>query len=300
MPEHESTTEIDERPVTLTTDDGVALSGQWSTPRGQAAPSMAVIVACGAGIPARFYSRLARHVAARGAAILTFDYRGIGASRRGSLRRLSSGMDDWAVRDLGAAIAEARRSHSNVPLGAIAHSVGAMLLGAATGADAIARSVFLGAHTGYWRDYNARWRLPLFVVWHALMPAVTHAVGYFPGSTFRLGEDLPRGVALDWARRRRPALIRTARDEARFGPYVERYAAFRAATLSISISDDAFAPPAAAERLLAMYPALDARRETVTPGDAGVHKLGHFGFIRRPAGEYFWNRSADWLLLASA
>jgi len=300
MPDHDSTADTDELPVTLTTDDGVALSGQWSTPRRPVTPSMAVIVACGAGIPARFYARLARYVAARGAAVLTFDYRGIGASRNGSLRNLASGMDDWAVRDLGAALAEARRSYSGVPLGAIAHSVGTMLLGAATGASAIARSVFLGPHTGYWRDYHARWRLPLFVVWHAFMPALTHTIGYFPGRGLRLGEDLPRGVALDWARRRRPALIRTALDEARFGPYVERYAAFRAATLSISISDDAFAPPPAAERLLAMYPALDARREVVTPGDAGVRKLGHFGFIRRPAGEYFWQRSADWLLSASA
>ena len=300
MPADESTEKIDERPITLTADDGVSLSGCWSTPRQRSAPAMAVVVACGAGIPARFYSRLARYLAERGAAVLTFDYRGIGASREGSLRRLASGMDDWAVRDLGAALAAARSAYPDAPLGAVAHSVGTMLLGAATGSSTITRCVFLGAHTGYWRDYHVRWRLPLFVVWHALMPAVTHAVGYFPGRRLRLGEDLPRGVALDWARRRKPALIRTRRDEGRFGPYVERYAAFHAATLAISISDDAFAPPPAAERLLAMYPALHARREIVTPRDVGAKRLGHFGFLRRPAGEYFWRRAGDWLLAAPA
>jgi predicted alpha/beta hydrolase len=289
----------DERPAILTADDGVTLSGRWHLPPGNVAPRAAVVVACGAGIPARFYLRLARHVADRGAAVLTFDYRGIGASRSGPLRRLASGMDDWAVRDLSAAFAEARVAYPDVAPMAIAHSVGTMLIGAAAGASRIERCVFLGAHTGYWRDYHVRWRVPLFLTWHAVMPAVTRVVGYFPGRALRLGEDLPKQVAYDWAGRRKPALVRSRRDQQRFGPYVGRYAEFRAATLAISIADDAFAPPPAASRLLAMYPNLAATRETVTPADIGVARLGHFGFVRRPAGEYFWRRAADWLLGAT-
>ena len=61
---------------------------------------MAIVIVCGAGIPARVYHRLACYLAERGAAVLTFDYRGIGASRGGSLRRMTSGMDDWAARDI--------------------------------------------------------------------------------------------------------------------------------------------------------------------------------------------------------
>ena len=104
MPLTDSPVLVDERPVTLTTDDGVALSGLWLVPRDIAALGTVVVVACGAGIPAHFYHRLARHLATQGAAVLTFDYRGIGASRAGPLRRLAAGMDDWAVRDIGAAL----------------------------------------------------------------------------------------------------------------------------------------------------------------------------------------------------
>lgn len=297
MPVTESSAAVEERSIRITTDDGVPLSGLWLVPQqGSPAPATVVVVACGAGIPARFYHRLARHLAGRGAAVLTFDYRGIGASRKGSLRRMTSGMDDWAVRDIGAALTLAGSTYPEATLGVVAHSVGTMLVGAASGAARVSRCVFLGAHTGYWRDYHARWRVPLFLVWHAFMPAVTRTVGYFPGRALRLGEDLPRQVAHDWARRRRPALIRSRRDEQRFGPYVARYAEFRAATLSISITDDAFAPPPAAERLLAMYPNLAATRESVTPAKLGVKRLGHFGFLRRPAGEYFWQRAGDWLM----
>ncbi|MEP7276672.1 MAG: alpha/beta fold hydrolase, partial [Betaproteobacteria bacterium] len=256
MPVSDPAEAVDERPVALKTDDGVVLSGLWCSPVGGVAPARVVVVAGGAGIPARYYRRLACHLAQRGAAVLSFDYRGIGASRQGSLRRLQGGMDVWAVRDIGAALSAAGIAYPQAPLAIVAHSVGTMLVGAASEASRATRCVFLGAHTGYWRDYHVKWRVPLAVVWHAFMPAVTRAVGYFPGRALRLGEDLPREVALDWARRRRPALIRSRRDAARFGPYVARYAQFRAATLSISIADDAFAPPPAAERLLAMYPGL--------------------------------------------
>jgi predicted alpha/beta hydrolase len=299
MSETDPTFKVSERPVEFTADDGVRLAGLWFEPaRGQ--PSTAVVIVCGAGIPARFYHGLARYLAERGAAVLTFDYRGIGASRAGSLRKLTSGMDDWAVRDIGAALATADAAYPDLPLSAVAHSVGTLLLGAAPGAARLSRSVLLGAHTGYWRDYRAKWRWPLFIVWHAFMPAVTRIVGFFPGRSLGLGEDLPRQVAYDWAGRRRPALVRTLPDGRRFGPHLHRYAEFRAHTLALSISDDAFAPPKAAERLLAMYPSVVASRETVTPASLGRRRLGHFGFVRKGSGEYFWSRIAEWLLLGAS
>jgi len=290
---------VDEHPVQFATDDAVALEGLWLVPAG-AAPVMAIVVACGAGIPAHFYHRMARYLAGRGAAVLTFDYRGIGRSRMGSLRGVAAGMDAWAARDLSAAFALAAATYPNASTAVVAHSVGTMLVGAASGASRASRAVFLGAHTGYWRDYHARWRLPLFLTWHALMPAVTHAVGYFPGRALHLGEDLPRDAALDWARRRRAALIRSPRDERRFGPHVARYAEFRAATLSLSISDDAFAPPSAAGRLLALYPNVAATCETVTPASLGRRRLGHFAFVRGASGLPFWRRIAQWLALEPA
>jgi predicted alpha/beta hydrolase len=288
---------LDERPVEFLADDGVSLAGLWFVPGPeQRPPSTAIVVVCGAGIPARFYHRLARFVADRGAAVLTFDYRGIGGSRRGKLRNMHSGMDEWAALDIAAALRHAGASFPDLPMAAVAHSVGTLLVGAAPGATKLARVVFLGAHTGYWRDYHAKWRGPLFLTWHVLMPAVTRLVGFFPGRALKLGEDLPRQVAYDWAGRRQPGLIRTQRDERRFGPHLHRYAEFRAETLVMSISDDAFAPPEAAERLLAMYPNVTATRETVRPKALGLLRLGHFGFVRKQSGEHFWRRIAEWLV----
>jgi len=289
---------VGEVSITLRTDDDTSLAGTWfgSTQ----APHVAVVIVPGAGIPARFYHGLARHLASDGAAVLAFDYRGIGASRDGSIRRLRAGMDDWAKHDIAAALKEARTRYPRAKLGAVAHSVGTLLVGGAPGADEISRAVFLGPHTGYWRDYARRWRVPLFAMWHVALPVITRTVGFFPGRALRLGEDLPKQAALDWAERRSPQLVRTADHARRFGPSMPRYAEFRARTLAISLADDAFAPPGAARQLLQMYPAIRVVQQVVSPRDFGARRLGHLGFLRRRVRAILWPRISQWLLSDAA
>ena len=293
---NESTQMVAEQPLQFTTSDQVLLKGRWFVAsQANPAPSAVTVIACGAGIPASFYHRLARYLAACGVAVLTFDYRGIGESRVADLRQLPAGMDAWAALDFGGALAIARATYPGLRLTAVAHSVGTLYVGAAPDAKHLSRLVFLGPHTGYWRDYRPRWRWLMYLVWHVFMPAVTRLVGYFPGGAFRLGEDLPAQVAYDWAGRRQPELAVTPDAARRFGPSLAHYGETHADTLALSISDDAFAPPDAARRLLSNYPNLRVVHETITPASLDCRRLGHFGFLRRPAGEYFWRRTADWL-----
>lgn len=289
--------------TTLTQDtsfaaaDGMELHGNWHLPRKQNDERRVVaVVACGAGIPARYYHRMAGYLAEHGLAVLTFDYRGIGASRRGDLRGLTAGMDAWAILDFGAALGLASRRFPDADLTVIAHSVGALYVGAAPGADKIKRMVFLGPHTGYWRDYRSRWRWLMFLAWHQCMPLVTRMFGYFPGHALRMGEDLPAQAALDWAQRRQPEIAGNEDQARRFGPGLSECRKIVAPTLAFSASDDAFAPPPAAWRLLENYPGLKVTHETVTPRELGCARLGHLGFLRRPACEFFWRRACDWLV----
>jgi predicted alpha/beta hydrolase len=285
-----------ERPLKFTTADQVWLQGRWFVlSEAESAATVVAVIACGAGIRAKSYRRFAKYLAARGAAVLTFDYRGIGESRQGDLRGLPAGMDDWAALDFGAALAVAHSTYPQCPLAAVAHSVGTLYVGAAPDAAHLSRLVFLGPHTGYWRDYGPRWRWLMYLVWHVFMPTLTKAVGYFPGRALGLGEDLPAQVAYDWAGRRQPEITGTAEAARRFGPSLARYGETHADTLALSISDDAFAPPDAARRLLANYPGLTVVHETITPASLGCRRLGHFGFLHPPAGEFFWRRTADWL-----
>src|SRR3546814_10982431 len=60
----------------------------------------------------------------------------------------------------------------------------------------------VGAQYAYWRDYASSARLRHIIKWHIAMPALTAMLGYFPGSQLGWLEDLPAGVAYEWAFRR--------------------------------------------------------------------------------------------------
>jgi predicted alpha/beta hydrolase len=285
-----------ERTTTFSTADGVQLGGTWFLPLKGTPVLSAIVITCGGGIPARLYHRLARFLASRGAAVLTFDYRGIGESRQGSLRGMRTGVETWGVADLDAAFTIARQTYPDAPLGAIAHSVGALLVGAAQDARRLSKIVFLGPHTGYWRDYARRWRLPLYLTWHVLMPAATRVFGYFPGKTLGMGEDLPPQVAMDWANRRQPELVREGEDRRGIAAILGMYHQVRAPTLALSASDDAFAPPSAAKRLLALYPNVPVTYQLVTPASVNRRRLGHLGYLRPSAGDEIWTMTSSWLL----
>ncbi len=81
-----------------------------------------------------------------------------------------------------------------------------MLFGATTNSSELSRLVFIGAHTGYFGDYRRMYQIPMAILWHGVMPLLTHALGYFPGRILHLGENIPAGVALQWASRRTPEI----------------------------------------------------------------------------------------------
>jgi len=246
----------------------------------------------GAGIPARRYRHFARFLADWGIPVLTYDYRGIGMSRPPTLRGFQATMTDWVDYDGAGAIAWLRERFPDDEMLGISHSIGAVIACGAPNAAEQARLVLIGPHTAYCGDYRALHRLPMTVLWHGLMPAVTRIVGYFPGRSLRLGEDLPSGIALQWAARRSRRIrpTGTGAERERTQRFLADGAALQRPALTITISDDAFAPVAAAQGLLSHFPRLAAQRVVFTPVDANVNHLGHFGFFRPDAGATLWPR----------
>ncbi len=250
-------------------------------------PSRTVLICCGGGVPARVYRRFADWLAARGVPALRFDYRGIGASRPPALRGFGARLEDWAERDCAAAIDWLRSRYPRAELAGVAHSIGALVLTGAPNAGAIRRFLLVGAHTGYFGDYHALWRVPMTLMWHGAMPALARALGYFPGRALRMGEDLPAGFALQWAGRRRPEI----RAEG-----MERLKSLEGCALALTFTDDGFATPRGTRRFLSHLPRLSAEQRVIRPREAGLGRIGHFGFFRQSAERPLWEPAAGWLL----
>lgn len=283
---------IDERPLRIRALDGYDLGAILYSARSDFAPQRAVVLHGGAGIPALRYRRFARYLAHTGMPVLSYDFRGVGMSRPATLRGFRSVIEDWAEFDCSAAIGWMQARFPRAELIGIAHSLGALLFGGAHNAAAQGRLILIGAHTGYYGDYRPLYRLPMAALWHGLMPAVTRLAGYFPGRRLGLGDDIPAGVALQWASRRssdlRPAGVGAGAERTR--RLLDRCAALERPALVIRISDDAFATSAGLRRFLAYYPRLSLEHVLFTPAEAGVRKIGHFGFFSRGVGPALWPR----------
>lgn len=185
-------------PLTLVTEDGYPLAA--TRYRARAALRGVVVIAPATGVRMRYYSAFAEFLATQGFEVLTWDWRGIGDSRheaRWRDRRLT--MRAWGERDLAAAICWAARRDHGAPVGVVGHSFGGQALGLAANADRVARAVLVSAQHGWVGHWPTRDQLLLRPLWQLVMPFLATVLGRFPSSWFGLGEDLPRGVAHDWA-----------------------------------------------------------------------------------------------------
>lgn len=280
------------RAVEIPCRDGVKLGGHlWRALDGGVAGT--VIINPATGVLARYYHRYARFLVRHGFDVLTYDYRGIGASRPESLRRCGYRWRDWGELDFDAAVRFTQERQTAGPLLVVGHSVGGFLPGLAETAPLIDRMLTVGAQYAWWGDYAPRQRLSLFLKWHLAMPAATALYGYFPGRRLGWLEDLPAGVANEWS-------FRGPRFE-RSHPRAERQAvlarmeAVTAPILAVVVSDDELGTVPAIRRTLGYYTHAPRKVVVLKPSDYGREAIGHFNLFHDSHAAGFWTDTLQWL-----
>ena len=275
------------RPVEFAARDGFQLGGILYRP---AQPNGRAILVSGAvGVRQQYYAAFAAFLEEHGFAVLTYDYRGIAASRHGPVTALRAAARDWAQLDTAAALDELARAAPGARPLAVCHSFGGNSLGLVPGAERLAGALFVGVQSGYWRHWRGMGRVGMWLLTHALLPGMASLIGHVPAALFGQGEDLPAGVAAEWA-----AWCRDPRYAA--GALGARgYEAFKAPIRSVWIADDAYAPRAATEAILREYAAAPSELVTVDPADHGGRTIGHFGFFRERFRDTLWADAAQWL-----
>jgi predicted alpha/beta hydrolase len=273
----------------LVAQDGRHLAASWVEPE---APARAVaVIGSAAGVPRGYYRAFAGWLAGRGYAVLSYDYRGIGGSRRGALRDDPATMRDWAVLDMSAALAaaEARRAAADLPLLLVGHSFGGNCIAFADGVERADAILCVASQLGEPRHYPRVHRAVANLFFRAWLPAVVGLRGHAPGWALGPGaEPLPAGVARQWAawgRRRGWAYADPA-----MAPHRAASAVFAPVHLW-GLSDDLrYAPPRAIDALAEQYRNAVTERHTLAPQQVGLRRLGHFGVFRREPGALAWRR----------
>jgi len=278
--------------------DGYLLGASLFLPRGTR--RHAVLINSATAVPRRIYRGFAGYLARRGCAVLTYDYRGTGDSRQKavigynqpkSLAGFKASMSDWAALDVTGAVTWMRERYKNLPLNYVGHSFGGQALGLLPNNSEVSRALLIAAQAGYWKLMASPERYRVYVLLNLLGIPLTRLLGYAPGWS-GLGEDLPKDAFLQWVR-----WVMSKRylfDDPTL-PGLPNFANYKGAMRALCLSDDPWATRPAVGLLCMGFTSIEPEILTITPADAGVSKIGHFGFFRPEHRDTLWRGAAEWI-----
>jgi predicted alpha/beta hydrolase len=273
-------------------DDGLSLAATRFEAARTEPDAPIVIIGPAVGVKRSYYARFAAYLADLGHPVLSFDYRGIGGSRQGSLVRSRVRMRDWCTLDVPGVLAWARREEPRRPIHWVGHSMGGFATGLAHNNHLVARQLNVATLSGYWGRMASPEKYRVRAMMAGLGMPVVWAMGYFPGVLLG-GEDMPGPAYREWTRWcMTPGFLfddETLAERANF-------ARFKAPLRSIQIADDPWGTEAAVGHMTEHFTgSIDRSTWRVTPAEAGVKAIGHFGFFRPELREPLWKPAAQWL-----
>ena len=260
----------------IASKDGYALTSRLYRAQ-RPVPVATIVIAPAMGVVQTYYTALAAWLADQGFDVFTFDYRGIGLSRRGSLRGFKADMLDWAQLDAAALIDAAADHAPDRPLYWIGHSLGGQIFPFVPNNHRVTRMVTVAAGNGYWRENAPSLKRVVWWMWYVAVPLSLKLFGYFPGKRLRKIGDLPHGVMSQWRRWcLNPHYAVGAEGESARAAF----AAVRTPLTAISFTDDEYMSARNVESLHSFYASAPQQHKRIAPQDIGVRRIGHFGFFR--------------------
>ncbi len=246
-----------------------------------------ILINSATAVPRQFYKSFASYLVEQGFSVLTYDYRGINGSRPKKLRGFKAKMRDWALQDMAGVIDWMKNIYEPKQLFLIGHSVGGQVAGMLDNVSDVDGMVTLSAQSGNWRYQGGNQKLAVLLHSYISLPLLATLVGYMPWSWFG-GEDLPKTVAVEWAGwcRNKDYILGDK------SLPLERYDEFSAPVLAYSIADDNWGTAKSVDMMMRAYP--NRTRRHVSPKEAGLKSLGHFGFFR-PTAKPLWGDTVNWL-----
>jgi len=261
--------------ATLVTADGASLAARLFVPA--TPPRGAALLVPAMGVPMSYYRPFAAWLRSEGFAALTFDYRGMGASRQGPLRQERADIVTWAEQDTRAALEALERRAPGAPVTWIGHSLGGQIIPFVPGHERVAHFITIATGSGYWRENAPKLRRKVPLFWFGLVPILTPLFGYFPGKRLGMVGDVPKNVIRQW----RTWCMHPEYAAGAGGPAVQaRYAAVARPITSLSFSDDEMMSERNVASIHGHFTGAARTMKRLTPSALGVERVGHFGFFK--------------------
>jgi predicted alpha/beta hydrolase len=279
--------------VTITAADGLKLEGYLFAGDIHQAPKAAVLVACATGVSQRFYFAFAQWLCDQGFSVLTFDYRGIGKSLHGkSVANSPVKKQEWGELDMTAAFDWLCEKYPDLPKHIVGHSAGGLLFGLMPNFERIASVVAIGYSTGHLPYISFPYRLFAYAFLKIYVPLSAKTFGYVPAKRLGMGEDLPSGVASQWALWcSRQGYVGSALGGEIL---VHHYDRLTMPMMVLNMTDDPVATPRNVTDMHKVFPRAKITEVWIQPSDYRIKAIGHIGFFRK-ANKILWSKVSQWL-----
>jgi predicted alpha/beta hydrolase len=246
------------------------------------------------GIIQRYYYPFARFMAQEGFVVITYDYRGMGASAPMRLNRSFKAGFRQLADDAGQIIVYAYHAFPNWPLGAIGHSMGGLFPLMTPHNRLLDSFLMVGTQLADPADFGPGWwlRLKTQLLWFAILPLLTRWFGYFPGNRFRLGlTDMPAQFVQELNRRRPHQPITDFLHDV---GATDHHHSLQCPVLAMAATDDPICTKQAMARLWRQMTGCQVVQHRVRPSDVGAKTIGHIRFFSRTFAHKLWPIAAEW------
>jgi predicted alpha/beta hydrolase len=278
--------------ITVPAVDGYPLPATLFEPAD--APRAIVIVSPATATPRGFYRAFCEYLAADGAVVLTYDYRGTFEAPK-DLRRMRARMRDWGELDFPGVVTWMSERYPELPIYTVGHSVGGHVLLMAPNNAKITRAVNVASQSGHWAFFRGFERYKVLFMASVITPLLTRLCGYFPGKHVVFGTNLAPGILYEWmgwCMQRRYFFADPSMRET-----LARASHLHAQVTMLGIADDPWATPRAIEAIRPGFFAAPNERVELDPRAYGLGPVGHMGFFRS-ANAALWPRVTEALGLA--
>lgn len=234
------------------------------------------------GVHAAFYDPLANALHAAGFHVVVGDWRHHGAGSVRPSRAVDYGYRELVREDCARLVAFSREQFPDSKLVIGGHSSGGHVtaLYSTIARQGDVAAVFgVAAGAVYFRGWRGAAALRILAL-SQVAATIATAVGYFPGKQVGFAGLEPKTQMRDWARNARTGKFRLSGDR---HDYDAGLARVELPVLAISIEDDDFAPPGAAEQLYGKFHSARLEYATLLPSAFGRPKVGHFSWAKTPA-----------------
>jgi len=275
--------------ISFDATDGYRLSGRLM--RGPA-PKMAVLFSSGTGYPMTFYERIARYVAAQGAVVLIYDFRGIATSAHADLKGSDIDYPQWGQHDMPAALEALKAAAPALPVFHIGHSIGGSFAGFMSNHADIRRHAFISVGSGYWQHHLRHYNPAELFFWLGVGPFHLLRHGYIKQGKLWTGASLPRKVFTTWRRWCfKPDFFNSDIASGKLEP--QFYSKITSPIRSWLFTDDPIATPRASQTVRSAYANAPYEEVLRSPSDYGRTHIAHDGALRKGM-EPLWKEIHDW------